>query len=38
MATVLFKRGSSADMADTPITDGMLFFNEEDFKIYMDNG
>lgn len=38
MSTVLFKRGSSADMADTPITDGMLFFNEEDFKIYMDNG
>ena len=38
MSTVLFKRGSSSDMADTPITDGMLFFNEEDFKIYMDNG
>lgn len=38
MSTVLFKRGSAADMADTAITDGLLFFNEEDYKIYMDNG
>lgn len=38
MSTVLFKRGNSADMADTAVTDGMLYFNEENHKIYMDNG
>ena len=38
MATVLFKRGSSADMADTPVQDGLLFYNTENHKIYMDNG
>lgn len=38
MATVLFKRGDSATMDDTPIRDGLLFFNEETHKIMMDNG
>lgn len=38
MATVLFKRGDNTEMDDTPIKDGLLFFNTEDNKIYMDNG
>lgn len=38
MSTVLFKRGNTADMNDTAITDGLLYFNEENYKIYMDNG
>ena len=38
MATVTFKRGDTNTMGNTPITDGMLFFNEESYKIYMDNG
>jgi hypothetical protein len=38
MSTVLFKRGSNAQMADTSIQDGLLYFNTEDHKIYMDNG
>ena len=38
MSTVLFKRGSTSDMNDTNIQDGLLFFNTETFKIYMDNG
>ncbi len=38
MATVLFKRGSSDDMANTPIQDGLLYFNVETHKIFMDNG
>lgn len=38
MSTVLFKRGNTADMNDTAITDGLLYFNEENHKIYMDNG
>lgn len=38
MSTVLFKRGSTSDMDDTNIQDGLLFFNTETYKIYMDNG
>ena len=38
MSTVLFKRGSTSDMNDTNIQDGLLFFNTETYKIFMDNG
>lgn len=38
MSTILFKRGSTADMNATPITDGLLYFCTSDHKIYMDNG
>lgn len=38
MSTVLFKRGDMATMNATPTTDGMVFFNEENNRIYMDNG
>ena len=38
MSTVLFKRGNTTEMDNTPITDGMLYFNTTDSKIYMDNG
>lgn len=38
MSTILFKRGTTADMNATPITDGMLYFCTSDYKIYMDNG
>lgn len=38
MSTVLFKRGTTSDMDDTTITDGLLYFNTETYKIYMDNG
>ncbi len=38
MSTVLFKRGDTATLDELPMTDGMLFFNEENHKIYMDNG
>lgn len=38
MSTVMFKRGDDITMDNTPIQDGLLFFNEEDHKIYMDNG
>ena len=38
MSTILFKRGNTADMNNTPITDGMLYFCTSDYKIYMDNG
>lgn len=38
MATVSFKRGTTAQMNNTPITDGMLFYNTENHKIFMDNG
>jgi hypothetical protein len=38
MATVSFKRGTTSQMNNTPITDGMLFYNTENHKIFMDNG
>lgn len=38
MATVTFKRGTTSEMNNTPITDGMLYYNIENYKIYMDNG
>lgn len=38
MATVSFKRGTTAQMNNTPVTDGMLFYNTENHKIFMDNG
>ena len=38
MSTVLFKRGTEADMNETPITDGLLYFCTSNNKIYMDNG
>lgn len=38
MATVSFKRGTTTQMNNTPITDGMLFYNTENHKIFMDNG
>ena len=38
MSTVLFKRGTTTEMNNTPITDGMLYFCTSDYKIYMDNG
>lgn len=38
MATVSFKRGATSQMNNTPITDGMLFYNTENHKIFMDNG
>lgn len=38
MSTVIFKRGDMATMNATPKTDGMVFFNEENNRIYMDNG
>lgn len=36
MATVLFKR--TDDISTVPIQDGLLLFDETNFKIYMDNG
>ena len=38
MATVIMKRGSNADMANTPSLDGLIFFNSDDKCIYLDNG
>ena len=38
MSTVLFKRGDMATMNSTPVTDGLVYFNEENNRIYMDNG
>ena len=38
MATVSFKRGDTATLNSTPITDGMIYFNLENKHIYMDNG
>lgn len=38
MSTILFKRGTTTEMNNTPITDGMLYFCTSDYKIYMDNG
>ena len=38
MATVSFKRGTTSQMNNTPVTDGMLFYNTENHKIFMDNG
>ena len=38
MATVSFKRGTTTQMNNTPVTDGMLFYNTENHKIFMDNG
>ena len=36
MATVLFKR--TDDISTVPIQDGLLLFDESNYKIYMDNG
>lgn len=38
MSNVLFKRGDSKTRENTPIQDGLLFFDEENCRIYMDNG
>jgi hypothetical protein len=38
MATLSFRRGDTKKMDETPITDGMVFFNEENHRLYMDNG
>lgn len=38
MANVIFKRGDTATMNATAISDGLIFLNTEDTKIYFDNG
>ena len=38
MANVNFKRGDTATMNATAISDGLIFLNTEDNKIYFDNG
>lgn len=38
MANVLFKRGDNDTLKNTPFLDGLVFFNEENHRIYMDNG
>jgi hypothetical protein len=38
MANVLFKRGNNDTLKNTPFLDGLVFFNEENHRIYMDNG
>ena len=35
---VQFKRGDTATLNNTPVTDGMIYFNTENKHIYMDNG
>lgn len=35
---VQFKRGDTATLNNTPITDGMIYFNTDNKHIYMDNG
>ena len=35
---VQFKRGDTSTLNNTPITDGMIYFNLENQRIYMDNG
>lgn len=35
---VQFKRGDTSTLNNTPITDGMIYFNTENKHIYMDNG
>ena len=38
MSTVIMKRGSNADLENTPYMDGLIFFNTDDKCIYLDNG
>lgn len=38
MSTVLFKRGLGHDTNTFPIIDGQILFDEENYKIYVDNG
>lgn len=38
MATVIMKRGTNADMENTPSLNGLIFFNTDDKCIYLDNG
>lgn len=37
MATALFQRGNNALMNNTPITSGLVFFNTDQHKIYLDD-
>ena len=38
MSEVQFKRGDTNTLNNTPITDGLIYFNTEELAIYMDNG
>lgn len=38
MANVIFRRGTTAELNNIPITDGAVLFNTENFKIFVDNG
>lgn len=37
MANVIFRRGTTAELNNIPITDGAVLFNTESFKIFVDN-
>lgn len=37
MANVLFRRGTTAELNNIPITDGAVLFDTTSFKIYVDN-
>lgn len=38
MANVIFRRGTTSELANIAITDGAILFNTETFKIFVDNG
>lgn len=38
MATVLFQRGDTDKLNSLPRTDGLIYFNTDDKRIYVDNG
>lgn len=38
MANVIFRRGTTSELANISITDGAILFNTETYKIYVDNG
>lgn len=37
MANVIFRRGTTAELRNIPITDGAVLFNTENYKIFVDN-
>lgn len=37
MANVIFRRGTTAELNNIPITDGAVLFDTDTFKIYVDN-
>lgn len=38
MAKVIFRRGTTAELNNIPVTDGAVLFNKETFKIFVDDG